>query len=270
MISATDDRIESLKRRVAHYAGASERMSAQRRDVFARVFAETQGQAPVLRMARGLAGFLREKEVILFADDVLAGFQQCYDFSIPAELDCWREPSPESVRGRDYLPLEKAAGVSDDDLALMDEGRRAYDIGLMSGYMGGHVIAGYDRVLARGLGDLADAARRRLQDADPDARDFAAASLIACDAARDYILRYAAKARELAGEADDDNARQLELIAGSCEWISVNPPRTFFEAVQLVALTHEIITAEQPSGSLSLGRADQYLHRLEERPRRID
>jgi len=259
MISATDDRIESLKRRVAHYASASEQMTAQRKDVFARVFAETQGQPPVVRMAKGLAAFLREKELVLFADDVLAGFQQCYDFSIPAELDCWREPSPESIRGRDYLPLEKAKGVSDDDLALMDEGRRAYDIGLISGYLGGHVIAGYDRVLAQGLGDLADAARRRVREAETEARDFAAASLIACAAARDYILRYAARAGELAREADGDNARQLELIADSCEWISVNPPRTFFEAVQLVALTHEIITAEQPSGSLSLGRADQYL-----------
>ena len=260
MIPATDDRIESLKGRIAHFASASEQMTAQRKTVFTRVFAETPGQAPVLRMAKGLAAFLREKELVMFADDVLAGFQQCYDFLIPAELDCWREPSPESVCGRDYLPLDKAAGVSDADLALMADARKAYQIGLMSGGLGGHVIAGYDRVLSRGLGDMADAARQRLREADADARDFAAASLIVCTAARDYVLRYAARADELAaGDAGGDNREQLKFIADACRWVAVGPPRTFFEAVQLLTLTHEIITAEQPSGSLSLGRLDQYL-----------
>ena len=38
------------------------------------------------------------------------------------------------------------------------------------------------------------------------------------------------------------------------------PPKTFFEAVQLLAIAHESVVSEAGSGSISLGRIDQYLY----------
>ncbi len=260
MISATDDRIESLKQRIAHFASASEETSTQRKDVFARVFAAMPNRPLIVRMAEGLAAFLREKQLVMFADDVLAGFQQFYDFTVPTDLDCWGQPAPDSIRRGDYMSLANVAGVSDADVSLMDQARQCERVGLFSGGLGGHVIAGYHRVLEVGLAGLAEAARQRLVGAEggEEARDFAASSLIVCTAASDYAVRYADKADELAA-ANIDHREQLQIVADACRWVGANPPRTFFEAVQLVALTHEIITAEQPSGSLSLGRLDQYL-----------
>jgi formate C-acetyltransferase len=130
--------------------------------------------------------------------------------------------------------------------------------------MGGHVIAGYDRVLAEGLSGLAETARtelrRREGGPDGEEREFLRAALVALEAAEEYVLRYALAAEELASRlAAGAQADQLHRIAEACRWVSRSPPRGFFEAVQLLWLVHEILTAEQGSGSLSLGRLDRTL-----------
>jgi len=249
------DRIDTLKQRLKHGGCHSERMAAHRRETFERIFAETRGRPQVVRTAEALAAFLREKDIVVFEEDVLAGFQQGYDFTVPMDLACFDE-HPADITGERFCPLARAAGVEGADAELIEDYCTAVRIGLLGTCLGGHVIAGYDRVLEQGFGGLIDAARRRL---DAGA-DFARGSLVVCEAARDYALRYADKAAALAeSTGDDDCRRRLGRMAEACRWISARPPRSFLEAVQLVALTHEIITAEQPSGSLSLGRLDQYL-----------
>ena len=232
------NRIESLKRRTRETH--SERMSSQRREIFERVFNENGSESQVVRMAKGLAAFLREKDILLYQDDLLAGYEQFYDYSVPV--------------------MDETSSVCPEETSLLEKFRKGYRIGLFAGGLGGHVIAGYDGVLEKGFRALTDAARRKLNEGEEAELDFARASLIVCEAATDYALRYAAKAEKLAQESDtEEYSKQLRNIADACQWISVNPARSFFEAVQLLWLTHEIITCEQSSGSLSLGRLDQYL-----------
>ena len=234
------DRTETLKRRMQNTH--SERMASQRKDAFQRVFNGNWSDPQVLRMAKGLAEFLREKDILMWEDDLLAGYEQYYDYSVPSQ------PGKNS-RAKDASESHISKQVS-----------RGQRIGLFGGGLGGHVIAGYPRILETGFGALAEAAREKLEEGKPEARDFALASLIMCEAATDYALRYAKRAQELAREtAVEEYRRQLDRIANTCQWVSVNPARSFFEAVQLLWLTHEIVTCEQSSGSLSLGRLDQYL-----------
>lgn len=236
-------RIETLKRRVGEEH--SERMCSQRREIFERVFDENGSEPRVIRVAKGLAAFLREKSILMCQEDLLAGYdsKQFYKYSVSAD--------------------KETPSVRPEDASLLEEFRKGLRSGLFHGFMGGHVIAGYDRVLERGFGSLADEARTKLEgseQAEQTERDFAMASLIACEAATDYALRYAARAQELAQEATrGEYKKQLGRIADACRWIAVNPPRSFFEAMQLLWLTHEIITGEQSTGTLSLGRLDQYL-----------
>ncbi|MBC8230003.1 hypothetical protein H8E77_10700 [bacterium] len=231
-------RIEALKRMVRETY--SEKMSSQRKEIFERVFNENRSEPQVIRMAKGLAAFLCEKDILLYQDDLLAGYEQFYDYSVPA--------------------MGETPPVFPEEISLLEQFRKGYRIGLFGGGLGGHVIAGYDSVLERGLGSLADAARTKLKENERTDGDFACASLIVCEAATDYALRYAARAEELAQEAaTEEYEKQLRRIADACQWVALNPPRSFFEAVQLLWLTHEIITCEQSSGSLSLGRLDQYL-----------
>ncbi len=257
MILAVSDRIETLRERLKHNGAASDRIAGQRKDAYARVFAETRDRPQVVRHAEALAAFLREKDLIVFEEDLLAGVSQFYDFTEPLDMPCLDHPALKHIPDDLWCPAGVAGG---GDPADMVEFCRGFHIGLFTSAMGGHVIAGYDRVIAAGLGSLIEAARERLATAEGEARDFATASLAVCEAARDYILRYAAEAERLAGETPVDEFRgQLQAISEACRQIAAERPRTFFEAVQLVVLTHEVITAEQGSGSLSLGRADQYL-----------
>jgi pyruvate formate-lyase/glycerol dehydratase family glycyl radical enzyme len=262
-------RIQVLKQKTRE--GASERMFTQRREIYERVFRENRSEPQVLRMALALAAFLREKDIILYVEDLLAGHEQFYDF----ELSSGCVPPP---------AIEEAECLDTEEFL------RGYKIGLFYGGLGGHVIAGYERVLSLGFGALANQARDRLTRAFGRERDFARASLVVCEAAYAYALRYAQTAQELASQTEITMAsvkviaqkpsdhpepvegdrtvseqsltyvNDLRRIADACTWVATNTPRNLFEALQLLWLTHEIITCEQSCGSLSLGRVDQYLY----------
>jgi pyruvate-formate lyase len=239
MEAKISDRIEFLKQRLK--SSYSAKMASQRKEIYERVFGENQSESQVIRMAKGLAAFLREKEILMCQEDLLAGHEQSYDYSVP--------------------PAGENPPISAEEKETMDQFYRGYRIGLYCGGLGGHVIAGYDRVLHIGFGKLTDMARDKIDNSTGSERDFALASLTVCEAVTDYILRYAAMAEQLAKEAISEKySEQLKKIALACQWVANNPPRTFFEAIQLFWLTHEIITCEQGSGSLSLGRLDQYLY----------
>ena len=238
MDSNNIDRIEFLKQKMR--ASYSPKMASQRKEIHSRIFSENQSASQVIRMAKGLSAFLREKDIIIHQEDLLAGYEQFYDYTVPS--------------------VDSNIQTSMEEKEILDQFYKGYHIGLYCGGLGGHVIAGYERVLQLGFGKLTNMARNKLENSIGSESDFTLASLIVCEATTDYIMRYAEMAQELSQKSTKENSDQLKKIASSCQWIAVNPPRTFFEAIQLLWLTHEIITCEQSSGSLSLGRLDQYLY----------
>ncbi|MGE5597990.1 MAG: pyruvate formate lyase family protein [Bacteroidota bacterium] len=245
-------RIEALKRRAEQ--GFSETMFVKRKEVYERIFAENRSEPRIIRVAKALAAFLHEKEIPLWSGDLLAGHAQYCDYTLsypPSTAD-------------EIQTLRQAAdsqNLTAEEASLLEQFGTGSRIGLFYRAPSGHVIAGYDRVLARGLGSFAGDARARLASCEGPERDFAAASLIACEAGSAYILRYGTRAEAMAASAGSvEEQEQLERMAAACRWIAFNPPRSFFEAVQLLWLIHEIIIYEQFSGSLSLGRLDQYLY----------
>ena len=70
------DRIEILKRKMQDTH--SDRMDSQRKEIFQRVFGENWSDSQVLRMAKGLKAFLREKDILMCEEDLLAGYEQHY------------------------------------------------------------------------------------------------------------------------------------------------------------------------------------------------
>ena len=258
----------------------SPRRAAERAEIYDRVYAETDGQPQVLRAARCLAAFLRQREIVISPEDLLAGHTQFYDYAYPAALGGWEaflrerdvppEPGSNLFGPPPYPPVgprttryayERAVGSAYEarpaaEAEVLEQFCRGVRIGLFFSWPGGHAIAGYDRLLEHGLGAYAAAAREHLAEAEGPARDFAEASLITCEAASDLSLRYAGAA---AAAGDREGHARLARIAEACRWVAHNPPRTFFEAIQLLWLAHEVITCEQESGSMSLGRLDEYL-----------
>ena len=240
------DRINRLQRELrGNYCDA---LFSRRKSVYSRIWGENPSYSATRKNALGLAAFLNEKELTVSPDDLLAGGQQRHDFEIPC--------------------LPEYHGSDSRQERILESFRRGYEIGLYCGALGGHVIAGYHRVLESGFGSMIDKGKARLELCTTDQRDFVEAYIIVCSAASEYARRYADRARAVAEETGDpEQVANLLRIAASCDHIATEPPRTFHEALQLLWITHEIITSEQSSGSLSLGRLDQLLDSYYERDR---
>ena len=284
MLTLPDDQpisptIAALKRHAQD--GFRPEMDAQRPAIYTRVYRETEGQPPVLRVAQALAAFLAEKELVIHPEDLLAGHIQLFDYSNAVTLGAWnpflRGPKTPKADANLGKPASKYPPVGvdttpfvytrpdgtprgPDEIAALDAFCRGIRSGLYVSWPGGHLIPGFDRLLAHGFGGLAAAARARLAAGGEDL-DSVQASLIVCEAATTYIRRYACRAEEMAGAATcPDERRRLARIADACRHVATEPPSSFFEAVQLLWLGQEIAICEHVSGSLSMGRLDQYLY----------
>jgi trans-4-hydroxy-L-proline dehydratase len=89
------------------------------------------------------------------------------------------------------------------------------------------------------------------------------AMIIAATIARDLAGEYRRLCLEMAADEPDETRRsELEQMAGNLDHIPWEPPRTFWEAVQSLWLTHMLVMADEnyPGPGLSFGRIDQYLY----------
>lgn len=77
-----------------------------------------------------------------------------------------------------------------------------------------------------------------------------------------YAKRYAAEAGRLAGgERNEQRKAELKRIAENCAWVAENPPRNFWEALQLQWFIAAFSRLEQHIGAgLGNGRMDQFLY----------
>ncbi|MDR1589399.1 MAG: formate C-acetyltransferase/glycerol dehydratase family glycyl radical enzyme [Oscillospiraceae bacterium] len=131
----------------------------------------------------------------------------------------------------------------------------------------GHLGLEFERLLTLGLGGIRDMitgyeSKLSLSDpADIEKRAFYKAAGIVADAAQRHVNRYAELAEEMArGESDAVRAEELRQIAANCRWIATNPPRTFWEAIQLVNLAVDLVYVECNGHSVCYGRFDQYMY----------
>jgi formate C-acetyltransferase len=130
----------------------------------------------------------------------------------------------------------------------------------------GHLIAGYDKIINKGYAairkeaqDWLDAHWGNLMGEDVDKYMFYKSAVIACDAAILLVKRYGQACLDKAA-ACADAARKAELLkmGESLMWISENPARSFWEAVQGIMLYQVLITIETRIPSPALGRFDQW------------
>jgi len=141
----------------------------------------------------------------------------------------------------------------------------------------GHILPDVETWLClgvRGLRDKVHAARCRPEVQAPEQQVFYEAALLALQAAREFMARYAALARaslasplpasppRSGGYRDGlptDPADDLAHIAATCDWLSENPPRDFREALQALWFLFVLLQMESNASSFSPGRLDQVL-----------
>jgi pyruvate formate-lyase/glycerol dehydratase family glycyl radical enzyme len=127
----------------------------------------------------------------------------------------------------------------------------------------GHILPDVDgwlRLGVKGLREKVQVARARSAVQSPERQVFYDAALIALQAAQEFMARYAGLARRMAGEAADEaRGRELDRIAAVCSWVSENPPRDFWEALQAIWFLFALVQVESNASSFSPGRLDQIL-----------
>lgn len=219
-----------------------------RRKIFDREFLRHQDESPAMRLGWGLASYLQEKD-IWFENDLLAGTYGFTEYrrSLPFSfIEPYEQYCADMKRG---LPFDKT---------LIEESIDMQTACLAKIGSGLHVVAGFERTLKLGM----DGLRRELEEGAQKngMNDFYRSALLSVDAARLYFERVAdTAAMEAAFCKDDRRAAKLTQMARACARAAHFPPSSFHEALQLVALLHEVIQIEQRCGSLSFGRFDKYL-----------
>lgn len=148
-----------------------------------------------------------------------------------------------------------------DDFDFRD---RCLKSGVFKHWESGNIIPGYHRVIEKGFGWIRRECEEALKTAAGDARDFIRSIQICAEACTRYLLRY----RDLAWKRSLETSNplyknQIEKIALACDHISTEPASDFFEAIQLLWLTHEVMYNESVPTSTSLGRVKPDPHHPE-------
>lgn len=132
-----------------------------------------------------------------------------------------------------------------------------------------HIAVNFEKILETGLGGylrIIEEHQMSLKDSDErffEKQDFYNALSIGIKAFQTFIKRFEKLSFELS-ECETDITRKSELIkiSENCLNISENPPRGFYEALQLTWFVQLILQIESNGHSVSLGRMDQYLYRF--------
>ncbi|MDY0261629.1 formate C-acetyltransferase/glycerol dehydratase family glycyl radical enzyme [Syntrophotalea acetylenica] len=130
----------------------------------------------------------------------------------------------------------------------------------------GHTSARYEKIYElgwKGLQDKIDSKLSELDPCDPSVLDkiqFYQAQLICLDGIMTYCRRYANLARQMAPAAEGERKQELLQMADNLDWIAENPPRSFWEALQLWWMLTVVITIEGNGHSIHWGRFDQHLY----------
>jgi formate C-acetyltransferase len=136
----------------------------------------------------------------------------------------------------------------------------------------GHVAVNMESLLNRGIkgyAELVGKSRRPVENQeDLKKEQFYRAVEIVLEGVRIFIERFENLAKDLArSEKQQGRKEELNRISSICGNIKWSPPRTFYEALQLVYIVQLILQIESNGHSVSLGRLDQYLYPFYKRDR---
>ncbi len=203
------------------------------------------------------AWFVKETIVHYVPQEILPG-----DLIVGARFNlmtsmCWNEKEAKAV----------------DQLIYGKNGSRArmkwfHDHGYgNSGATSGHLIPGYDRVLRMGWKGIYAELKsfyEKLPEEDkngPRGQQLRA-MMTAATMPRELANKYSVLCRQKAGKEKEENRkRELLQMAKNLERVPWEPAETFWEALQLLWLTHMLVMSDEnyPGPGVSFGRIDQYL-----------
>ncbi|MBS6056703.1 formate C-acetyltransferase/glycerol dehydratase family glycyl radical enzyme [Mixta calida] len=199
-----------------------------------------------------------EKEIDDLADRPGAGFAVSEENKRVLHEVCpwWRG---QTVQDRCY------GMFTDEQQALLATGIIKAEGNMTSG--DAHLAVNYPLLLEKGLDGLREKVAERRSRInltvleDLHGEQFLKAIAIVLEAVSDHIIRYADLARRMATqEARPARREELLRIAENCEVIAHQPPKNFWQALQLCYFIQLMLQIESNGHSVSFGRMDQYLY----------
>lgn len=132
-----------------------------------------------------------------------------------------------------------------------------------------HLAVNFPLVLEKGIDGLREKVAERRSRInltvlnDLHGEQFLKAIDITLEAVSNHIKRFADLARKMAKEGTrTERCAELLAIAENCDIIAHEPPKTFWQALQLCYFIQLILQIESNGHSVSFGRMDQYLYPL--------
>jgi pyruvate formate-lyase/glycerol dehydratase family glycyl radical enzyme len=280
-----------LKRLRASMLGTPE-MCIERGYLLTKSYQETESYPPIIRRARSLEKILTEMPILIEEDQLLAGVTTSKKRGgpiIPEIYWDWYLDERESISTREwdrFQPLTESEKKKMEEFLPYWKGRSLYDkwrptipehsekyffktflpATPISNMHQAHTCPEYDRVLKLGYRGLLKEVEDCLKQPDLSRPEntkkmlFYRAAGITLKASMAFIKRYATLTETLAGkESNPERRAELIKMAETCEWVSENPARNFYEALQVIWLTYIIIINENWGPGQSFGRMDQFL-----------
>ncbi len=267
----------------------------ERARYFTQSYQKTEGELPIMRMAKAYSHYLANVTLVFDDHDLFAcypgGKLRCSQ--IFPELNSTYLDESDYLKGLRSLELNPVQ-ISDSEIGELKtmadywKGRSLDDMvktlvpkndsmlhdhglifakNMLAGI--GHFIVDIERVLKKGLRGLIDEATEKLNRLEQNPEDgqtpkkiaFYRSVIIALEGVITYAHRWADEAERKSLESQDTlRQREFRRIAEACRNIPEHPARTFFEALQcsqLLLFTHQM---ESCHISITPGRMDQFLY----------
>ncbi len=302
--AATNPPRERTRRIVSRFIHSQPLLSVERARLFTASFKTTEHLPLVLRWAMAVANVMRHIAIHILPDELIVGrggpegrygilypeLEGAY-FALSGTLLEKQEGMPHQFTPEDLAVIRDeilpfwagrtfreslADALPDDVRPLVYKDGDMYSPSLII-YESATVrhslqwVLDYRKVIERGFEGLRDEASGLLATLDINnpghnwnKAPFYRAVIIICEAMRDFALRHARLAGEMALECPDPVRKsELETIAAICSRVPWKPARSFHEAVQAQWFTQLAARFEQMYGGIvGNGRIDQYLYPL--------
>jgi len=124
----------------------------------------------------------------------------------------------------------------------------------------GHFHPDFEKLFQLGVRGIREEIQSRMDVATAEEkRTFYKACDIAIQGLSEYIKRVADECERVADEAGEDEAKQWFELARICRYVSIEPPSTFHEAIELMYLAIIALWHGEDHGLTTPGRMDQTL-----------
>jgi len=256
-------------------------------------YKETEGLPTSIRRAKAFEKILAEMPIYIDEEQLLVGdfaarpmWAEWYpEFAVNWVLkelgsgeDFFRPMSSEIGELREICEYWESRSVESAYLASLNEEEKrsfmemgedgAWVIGISAllDRPGGYHVVSYDKLIREGCLGILKKVEEELRatsvtdDESFQKVNFLKAIAIVYRGIGQYSKRYAGLARGLAQVAEGRRRLELERIAEMCDWVPMNPARSFYEAVQTLWFVHVFLYLELRPAGVSPGRADQYLY----------